>query len=107
MEAGYNASDKARRKFTEQERDDETGVDFIQALYFASTQGRFNSPDPLSGHPVDPQSWNRYAYVGNNPLNGNSNKFEDKAGIGKYPWSKDFDTGANFQRCVFPSSIHW
>jgi hypothetical protein len=38
---------------------------------------------------------------------GNFNKFGDKAGIGKYPWSKDFDTGANFQRCVFPSSVQW
>jgi hypothetical protein len=38
---------------------------------------------------------------------GNFNKFGDKAGVGQYPWSKDFDTGANFQRCVFPSSVRW
>ena len=38
---------------------------------------------------------------------GNFDKFGDKAGIGKYPWSKDFDTGANLQRCVFPSSVRW
>ena len=38
---------------------------------------------------------------------GKFNKFGDKAGNGKYPWSKDFDTGANFQRCVFPSSVRW
>ena len=38
---------------------------------------------------------------------GNENKFGDKAGIGQYPWSRDFDTGANFQRCVFPSSVKW
>jgi len=33
-------------------------------------QGRFISADPLvaSGHPMNPQSWNRYSYVGNNPL---------------------------------------
>lgn len=36
---------------------------------------------------------------------GNFNKFGDKAGIGKD--FKDKDTGANFQRCVFPSSIKW
>lgn len=38
---------------------------------------------------------------------GNLSKFGDKEGIGKYPWSKDFDTGANFQRCVSPSSVRW
>ena len=32
--------------------------------------GRFLTPDPLlnSGRPNDPQTWNRYAYVRNNPL---------------------------------------
>jgi len=39
-------------------------------LPLASAQGRFTSVDPLlaSGKPGSPQSWNRYAYVGNNPL---------------------------------------
>jgi len=38
---------------------------------YGSTMARFLSPDPLlnSGRPDDPQSWNRYAYVRNNPLN--------------------------------------
>jgi hypothetical protein len=32
--------------------------------------GRFTAPDPLmaSGRPANPQTWNRYIYVGNNPL---------------------------------------
>jgi RHS repeat-associated protein len=67
--AGYIAADKVRQKFTAQERDDETGLDFMHARYHSSAQGRFTSVDPISGHPVDPQSWNGYAYVGNNPLN--------------------------------------
>ena len=29
--AGYSASDKSRHKFTEQERDDETGLDYMHA----------------------------------------------------------------------------
>jgi hypothetical protein len=33
---------------------------------------------------------------------GNFYKFGDKAGVGN---AKDKDTGANFQRCVFPSSV--
>jgi RHS repeat-associated protein len=46
------------------------GLDYFGARYFASTQGRFTSPDPLlaSGRTWAPQSWNRYSYVLNNPL---------------------------------------
>jgi RHS repeat-associated protein len=53
------------------ERDAETGLDFFQARYMSSAQGRFTSPDPLgaaAGKEGDPQSWNLYAYARNNPL---------------------------------------
>lgn len=43
--------------------------DFLYREY--STQGRWPSPDPAgqsSANPANPQSWNRYAYVLNNPL---------------------------------------
>lgn len=55
---------------TEKERDTETGLDYFEARYFASNQGRFTSTDPLisSAHVGVPQSWNRYAYALNNPL---------------------------------------
>jgi RHS repeat-associated protein len=56
-------------KFTGYERDSETGLDYAGARHYASTLGRFMSPDPLSGSPGNPQSWNRYSYVLNNPLN--------------------------------------
>ena len=67
---GFSASDGIRKKFTGYERDTETGLDFAQARYYSNTQARFTSPDPLaaSASAVNPQSWNRYAYVGNNPL---------------------------------------
>ena len=45
--AGYVASDKARHKFTEQERDDETGMDYTHARYYSNAQGRFASPDTM------------------------------------------------------------
>jgi len=56
--------------FTGQERDQETGLDYFGARYFGSPQGRFTSADaPLADqHPADPQSWNLYGYVRNNPL---------------------------------------
>ena len=42
----------------------------VNQTYYANTQGRFTSANPLamSASPGSPQSWNRYAYVGNNPL---------------------------------------
>jgi len=39
------------------------------ARSYATSQGRFQAPDPLEGVVGDPQSWNRYAYVENDPIN--------------------------------------
>jgi RHS repeat-associated protein len=41
---GYVA-DGVRQKFVGYERDTETGLDFVQARYYANVQGRFTSPD--------------------------------------------------------------
>ena len=67
---GFSVADGNRQKFTGYERDNETGLDFAQARYDSSVLGRFTSPDPFGGSmsAADPQSFNRYAYVGNNPL---------------------------------------
>lgn len=48
----------------------ETGLDYFGARYFSGAQGRFTSPDEVFAdqHAADPQSWNLYAYVRNNPL---------------------------------------
>ena len=56
--------------FTGKERDAESGNDYFGARYYASSMGRWLSPDkPFADqHPEDPQSWNLYAYVRNNPL---------------------------------------
>jgi RHS repeat-associated protein len=57
--------------FTSKERDAETGLDYFGARYMSAAQGRFTSPDPaglLAAKPGNPQSWNLYGYVMNNPL---------------------------------------
>ncbi|WP_263418904.1 RHS repeat-associated core domain-containing protein [Terriglobus albidus] len=57
-------------KFTGKERDQESGLDYSTFRMYASTVGRWMSPDPYLGS-IDlsnPQSLNRYAYVGNSPL---------------------------------------
>jgi RHS repeat-associated protein len=58
------------RKFTGKERDSETGLDWFGTRYMSSAQGRITSPDkPFADQdPSDPQSWNLYGYVRNNPL---------------------------------------
>lgn len=67
---GYSA-DSIRQKFTSYERDSETNLDYAQARYYASTQGRFTSADPLmaSANTSDPQTFNRYTYAMNSPTN--------------------------------------
>jgi RHS repeat-associated protein len=60
-----------RAIFTGQERDTETGFDYFGARYYRSDTGRFTTIDPVftwKENLEDPQRWNRYAYVRNNPL---------------------------------------
>ena len=66
---GYNA-DSVREKFTGYQRDLENGLDFAQARYYNNSQGKFTAVDPLlaSGKSANPQTFNRYVYVTNNPL---------------------------------------
>jgi RHS repeat-associated protein len=44
---------------------------YAQQRYYSPTIGRFLTPDPYDGsaHPSNPDSWNRYAFVTNDPLN--------------------------------------
>ena len=68
---GYS-SDGIRQQFTSKERDNETGLDYFNARYYASALGRFTSGDPIfisDKRTYNPQLWNLYNFVGNNPLN--------------------------------------
>ena len=60
-----------RTKFATYNRDAFTGLDYAEQRYYASSYGRFNTPDPYrgSGVPNDPGSWNRYSYVAGDPVN--------------------------------------
>ena len=68
--AASTADDSTPLHFTGKERDAESGNDYFGARYYASSMGRFMSPDPssLSVIRTDPQTWNRYSYVYNHPL---------------------------------------
>ena len=88
------ASSKSRvgSRCTGKERDTESGLDNFGKRYYGSSLGRFMSVDPhdfvvsdarnpkkFRSDLLDPQGWNRYAYVTNNPL-----KFADWEGLEKY-----------------------
>jgi RHS repeat-associated protein len=65
-------------RYTGKERDTESGLDNFGARMYGSSMGRFMSPDPgnIGADPANPQSWNMYSYVLNNPL-----KFTDPTGM--------------------------
>ena len=79
----YAVADGVTQKFTGKERDAELassamqGLDYFDERYFSAAQGRFTSVDPQNAGaiPIDPQSWNGYAYGRNNPL-----KYTDPTG---------------------------
>jgi RHS repeat-associated protein len=107
------ASAENKIKFTGKERDSETGLDYFTARYLSAPQGRFMSPDPLPwlewqhSHEKDgeeeqakddrqkfkdfignPQNFNMYTYVLNNPLTHN-----DPTGmLGCKVGNKEYDT---------------
>jgi RHS repeat-associated protein len=76
----YAGSGTQDLSFTGQNQDTESSqvpggagglYDFLYREH-SPVQGRWLSPDPsgiAAANPSDPQSWNRYAYVGNRPLN--------------------------------------
>ena len=64
-------SDNIRQRFTGYEKDDESGLDFAEARMYKNKHGRFTAVDPLlaSANGANPQTFNRYIYTGNNPVN--------------------------------------
>jgi RHS repeat-associated protein len=54
-------------QYTAKELEAATGLYYYGARYHNPNIGRFMSPDRAGADPSDPQSWNRYAYVQNNP----------------------------------------
>ena len=45
------------------------GLIYMNARYYLPQIGRFVSPDTIVPEPGNPQSYNRYAYTNNNPIN--------------------------------------
>ena len=66
-------------RFANKQQDDETDLQYFEKRYYDNRIGRFTTEDPvfwevgLTKRPrqyfTDPQSWNTYSYVRNNPIN--------------------------------------
>jgi len=67
----YKQAGTTDLSFTGQDQDTISGMHDFQDRRFIPVQGRWLTPDPAGLSAVNmanPQSWNRYAYVNNNPL---------------------------------------
>ena len=93
---GYTITpDVTDPKFTGEYRDPETTLDWLAVRAMSGAQGRFQSVDPDNAGALagDPQTWNAYAYVGNNPLS-----YIDPSGLGFWSDLGNFflNLGLNF-----------
>ncbi|MGH9554494.1 MAG: RHS repeat domain-containing protein [Terriglobales bacterium] len=114
-EVWYETGTASKWKFTSYERDLESGLDYAMFRYDSTRVGRFTSPDPLAGSIGNPQSLNRYVYVGNDPVNftdslglvrGRPRKKvgdqEEEEGLGGSPWRIYASMGGGLQNLADP-----
>ncbi|MCX5723654.1 MAG: FG-GAP-like repeat-containing protein [Nitrospirae bacterium] len=74
-ESSSNPAIDVPYKYTGKELDASTGLYYYEARYYDSVLARFISADTIVPNASDPQSYNRYSYVRNNPL-----KYTDPSG---------------------------
>ena len=109
QESAQGFSREEPMKFTGQERDFTNGtvfenanyIDYMHARHSSPGWGRFLSVDVLSGHSQEPQSWNRYTYVTDNPI-----KFSDPTGLAAKSGDCDYDICVTGSAPDDPSE-HW
>lgn len=83
--------------FTGQEFDATTGLYNYNARMYDPDLGRFITPDSIVPDPTNPQSFNRYSYVLNNPLN-----LIDPTGHEDWSWLDYFN---NIDRLFSPAIV--
>lgn len=69
--AGYDQQAGPRQKYAGMEQDDATGMSHTLWREYDSLSARWTAPDPYGGSadPGSPQTFNRYAYCNNDPVN--------------------------------------
>lgn len=81
--------------FTGKQFDQQTGLSYYNARYYDPLIGRFISLDPQAVNPADWMTFNRYAYVNNNPF-----RYIDPTGMWSMSWlfagMNNFASGFNY-----------
>jgi RHS repeat-associated protein len=89
----YSGTANDTEKYATYTRDNLTGLDYAMNRYYSSQWGRFLLPDPYvnSAGLGDPGSWNRYAYVRNDPVNrlDPAGRWDCVVGEGEYAETTD------------------
>jgi RHS repeat-associated protein len=86
------------RGFTGHEELDTVGLVHMNGRLYDALMGRMISADPTVPDPMSAQAWNRYSYVGNDPL-----AFTDPSG---FSWlSNFFNSVGNFFKSIFNPAI--
>ena len=78
-----NTPSTNENKFTTYSRDTESGLDYAVKRYYGSKIGRFGSVDALSSSArvEESQTWNRYGYVKDDPINFSDPDGQDPVNI--------------------------
>ena len=80
-ESWYSSNGSSEWVFTTYQHDQETGLEYALARYYDPRTAAFCSADPVGGDPSDPESWNRYVYARDNPIN-----LTDPSGQSWFSW---------------------
>lgn len=97
---GYSAADGTRQTFAGMEKDEASGLDHTLWRKYEQRAGRWTSPDPAGAGSriADPQSFNAYSYVGNDPVNRTD-------GLGLY-WDDSYWFGLYGDRAIDLPLLH-
>ncbi|MCG8556309.1 MAG: hypothetical protein MJD61_13615, partial [Proteobacteria bacterium] len=77
------------------------GLVNMKGRIYDAHMGRFLTPDPFVPEPGNSQSWNRYSYVVNNPLN-----WTDPSGFTECPTDYTFAPSLGYYSCIWNGNTH-
>jgi RHS repeat-associated protein len=84
-----------RYSFTGREDIGATGLLYYRARVYDARSGRFITTDPVGATPSQPDSWNRFAYAQNDPVNLRDPSGESVAGVVAPIWTDFIDYVVN------------
>lgn len=93
-------------EYTGHERDAVTGRDYMRARYYDPVLARFNRPDPaFDFDPMEPASFNLYAYTRGNPINFVDPTGRNPEGGGQTLTTTTSTTACPVQLCQRPADL--